>query len=107
MREHLGIQRVRLGQDAAGAGKVAHLAWVDHHHGQPGGGQDVRHRLFIAATGLQDEPAIRLPLHPLAQGGVTGGDIGHPPGRPGRMDGHIQVVPGDIDAEIQIQSGSH
>ena len=106
-REHLGIQRVGLGQDAVGAGEVAHLAWVDHRDRQARRLQRRHHRLLIAAAGLQHEAPTPLRAHPPAQGGVAGRSVRHPPGSPGRVDGHIQVIPGDIDAEIQVRSGSH
>ena len=36
-RQHLRVHVVRLGQDIAAAGEVAHLARIAHDHRQPGG----------------------------------------------------------------------
>ena len=72
-REHLGIERVRLRQDAVGAGKVAHLARVDHRHGQTGGAEGGHHRLLVAAAGLQHEARHGWQrAHAADQGGVAG-----------------------------------
>ena len=98
-RQHLRVHVVRLGQDVAAAGEVAHLARIAHDHRQPGGMQRRIHGALVAAGGFQHQAGGVVGLGPADQAGVARRRVGHAPALIGRIDRHLQVVARDIDTE--------
>ena len=63
-RQHLRVHVVRLGQDIAAAGEVAHLARIAHDHRQPGRVQGRVHGPLVAARGFQHQAGGVVGLAP-------------------------------------------
>ena len=100
-RQHPGVEAVGLGQDVAAAGEVAHLPRIDQRHRQPRGDQRGIHGALVAAAGLQHEPGGLQGLRPAHERGLADGRVGDPPGGLGRVHRDIQMIAGNIHAEIR------
>ena len=88
-----GVERVGLGQPAGGAGEVANLARVDHHHRQPRRGQLRDQRPLQTAGRLQHDSCRCQRLQLTDQGVDPGRVVVHPlGGSVSRPDGEIQPL---------------
>jgi len=74
-REQLGVQGVGLGQLADGAGEIAHLARVNHRHGEPGRRQRGSHRQLAPARRLQDDEGGAQRPQPRGERGDAVGSV--------------------------------
>ena len=99
--QHPGVEPVGLGQDVAAAGEVAHLPRIDHHRRQPGRDERGVHGPLVAAAGLQHEARGLERPRAVDQRGVARGRVGDAPGVLGRMHRDIQMIAGDVQAEIR------
>ena len=110
--QHLGIERIGLGEPPRGLGEVAHLARIDHGHGQPRGAERAGGEPLQAPGGFEHDQGGGLALESALQGGQPGGIVGHGPtlllgshgddeGRLGHIDSdkhgwlrHTNLLPG-------------
>jgi hypothetical protein len=98
-REHLGVDRVRLGELAGGFGEIAHLAGVGDHDRQPGRGERGDHRGLVAPGGLEHDERGLLGVKALEERAdpliVIGDGVGLPTG-PASV---VKRGFGDIDSD--------
>ena len=99
MGQDLGIQSVRLGQLASGAGKLAHLAWVDRHRCQAGGAQGGEQRHLQTARGLEDHQCWSQAAQALHQFGHAARGMRGLPALTTGSDGNLQSLLGYVDAD--------
>ena len=99
--QHPGVEPIGLGQNVAAAGEVAHLPRIDHHRRQPRGDQRRVDRLLVAATGFQHDPGGLQGLRAAHQRGMPCGGVGDPPGVLRGVARDIQMIAGDVQAEIR------
>lgn len=105
MRQHRGIQSVRLGQLTRGTRKIAHLARVDDHHRQAGQAKLSRDQHLVAAGRFQHN-AFGLTLAQLLdQPCYTGRVVADLPARPSRAHRHIQAGFTDINSDPLCRVG--
>lgn len=76
VRQHRGVEAVRLGQSSAGLGEVAHLPRVDHGYRQLRRGQCGGRDPLESARGFQHDQLRRLRLEAFDQGRDAGFIIG-------------------------------
>jgi hypothetical protein len=57
-RNGQGVDPVRLCEDAECSGEGSHLTWIDHRHGDPGGGNDLESARFEAAGRFHDDERV-------------------------------------------------
>jgi hypothetical protein len=105
MRENPRVDTIGFRQDAHGVGKGAHLARVDHHHGQTDGRQGGRHRPLEASRGLEHHQGRGDRLQLRDEGGDPGLVVADGPRLSRRPDGDIERVFRDINPDKQWQGG--
>ena len=94
-----GIQRIRFGQLARGAGKIADLARVHDDHGQARRGQGAGHRTLQAAGGFQHNEGGVEGLHPVHERRHPAGIVRDGPALPGGAQGNVQLGFGHINTD--------
>ena len=95
--EEVRVEAIGLGELARGFGKVPHLARIDHHDGEAGGGEGGDTDQLIAAGGLEHDelgPQRSQALDQLADAGLI---VGDGPALARRSRGHDQFGFRDID----------
>ena len=100
MRQHLGIQGIGLGQPAGGSGKIAHLARIDHHHGQGRCRKRGHHGHLQPSGGFQHHCGWSQGLQSGCQVPGTSFVVSHAPSVAARSNAHIQSGLGHVDAHV-------
>src|SRR5882762_8036945 len=106
MGEHVGIERVSLGQLASRLGKVAYLAWVDRHDGKSSAPQYAQERQFQTSGCLEHDQRRSEGAHADQQFSYARRIVGDPPLLDGWPNGHLQVVTGHVDADEDLSGHS-
>src|SRR5882762_3847632 len=106
MGEHVGIERVSLGQLASRLGKVAYLAWVDRHDGKSSAPQYAQERQFQTSGCLEHDQRRSKGSHAYQQFSYARRIVGDPPLLDGWPNGHLQVVTGHVDADEELSRHS-
>ena len=99
VRQGAGIQRIRFGQLARGAGKIAGLPRVHDDHGQARRGQGARHRALQAARGFQHNQGGVEGLHPVHERRHPAGIVGDGPPLSRGAQGNVQLGFGHIKTD--------
>ena len=100
-RQHASIQLIGLGEGAEGAGEVADLARIDHHHRQVR--QGGHHRALIPTAGFQHHAGGLECGQPVAQPVQAAAGAPYRPGRPRRVHSDVQAPLRHIDPDVHIR----
>ena len=107
MRDHRRVQPIGLGQPPRGAGKLAHLARVDHRRDQPGFAQRQPQRPLVPAGRLQHDAFDAQRPQPGDQPGIAGRFIADREADPQRTHMHVQPILRDVDPDKDILRRHH
>ena len=107
MRDHRRVQPIGLGQPPRGAGKLAHLARVDHGRDQPGFAQRQPQRPLVPAGRLQHDAFDAQRPQPRDQRGIAGRFIADREADPQRTHMHVQPILRDVDPDKDILRRHH
>jgi hypothetical protein len=99
--EHRGVQRIGLGQLAAGAGEGAHAGGVEHRDGQAPRVGEGDQRTFVAAGGFHAE--VGCGGQPARERGQAGGVIGHAQSAGGQVAVEVELA--HVDADVNFLWG--
>src|SRR5204863_3334898 len=105
--EQLGIEPVGLGQEARGAGEIAHLPRVHDRHRQRGGREGPRHGDFPAARRFQDDQCGCEPAQSRDECTQTGFLMSDRPALATGAHRDIQLLLRHIDTDEEGRGGTH
>ena len=102
VRDDPGVERIRFGQQAGGAGEVPDLAGVDDRNRQAGAGQDGRHRGFVAARRFEGDESWCQGPQAVDERGQSRLVVRDHERLPGGAHVDVQVGFGDIETDEEV-----